>query len=139
MSVLNLNKMFNPESVALIGASASKGTLGYVVMKNLLAGGFSGPILPVNPKYKNVSGVHAYQDVASLPVDPDLAVICTPARTIPGIITELGERGTRAVVVLSAGLREKIDEKTLEQHALDAAKPYGLRILGCNPSAQTFD
>lgn len=132
MSVLNLNKMFNPESVALIGASASKGTLGYVVMKNLLAGGFSGPILPVNPKYKNVSGVHAYQDVASLPVDPDLAVICTPARTIPGIITELGERGTRAVVVLSAGLREKIDEKTLEQHALDAAKPYGLRILGPN-------
>jgi acetyltransferase len=132
MSVLNLDKMFKPESVALIGASTSKGSLGYVVMKNLLAGEFTGVILPVNPKYKNVSGVHAYKDVASLPVIPDLAVICTPAKTIPGIITELGERGTRAVVVLSAGLREKIDEKTLEQHALDAAKPYGLRILGPN-------
>jgi acetyltransferase len=132
MSVLNLDKMFKPESVALIGASTSKGTLGYVVMKNLLAGDFSGPILPVNPKYKNVSGVHAYHDIASLPVVPDLAVICTPARTIPGIITELGERGSRAVVVLSAGLREKMDEKTLEQLALDAAKPYGLRILGPN-------
>jgi acetyltransferase len=124
--------MFNPESVALIGASTSKGSLGYVVMKNLLTADFSGPILPVNPKYKNVSGVHAYQDIASLPVDPDLAVICTPASTIPDIITQLGERGTRAVVVLSAGLREKSDGKTLEQHALDAAKPFGLRILGPN-------
>lgn len=132
MSVLNLDKMFKPKSLALIGASVGKGTLGYVVMKNLLAGDFSGVILPVNPKYKNVSGVHTYHDIASLPVVPDLAVICTPARTIPGIIKELGERGSRAVVVLSAGLREKIDEKTLEQLALDAAKPYGLRILGPN-------
>lgn len=132
MSVLNLHKMFNPESVSLIGASANKGSLGYVVMKNLMAGGFQGPILPVNPKYKSVSGVHTYQNIASLPLAPDLAVICTPAKTIPGIITELGERGTRAVVVLSAGLREKIDEKTLEQHTLDAAKSYGLRILGPN-------
>tara|TARA_R110002072_G_scaffold180312_2_gene336353 strand:- start:2389 stop:5070 length:2682 start_codon:yes stop_codon:yes gene_type:complete len=132
MSVLNLNKMFNPDSVALIGASASKGSLGYVVMKNLLAGDFSGVILPVNPKYKNVSGVHAYKDVASLPVDPDLAVICTPARTIPGIITELGKRGTRAAVVLSAGFHESVDDHSLKQLMLDAAKPYSLRILGPN-------
>jgi acetyltransferase len=132
MSVFNLNKMFNPESVALIGASASKGSLGYVVMKNLLAGDFSGVILPVNPKYKNVSGVHAYKDIASLPVDPDLAVICTPARTIPGIITELGECGTRAAVVLSAGFHESVDGQSLKQLMLDAAKPYSLRILGPN-------
>ena len=109
MSVLNLNKMFNPESVALIGASERKGALGNVVMKNLLADGFSGPILPVNPKYKKVNGVRAYQDIASSPVTPDLAVICTPAVTIPGIISELGERGTRAAVVLSAGFHESID------------------------------
>lgn len=132
MSVFNLNKMFHPESVALIGASASKGSLGYVVMKNLLAGDFSGVILPVNPKYKNVSGVHAYKDVASLPINPDLAVICTPAATIPGIITELGERGTRAAIVLSAGFHESIDGQSLKQVMLDAAKPYGLRILGPN-------
>ena len=80
MSVLNLNKMFNPESVALIGASERKGALGNVVMKNLLADGFSGPILPVNPKYKKVNGVRAYQDIASSPVTPDLAVICTQRR-----------------------------------------------------------
>lgn len=132
MSVLNLNKMFNPESVALIGASERKGSLGNVVMKNLLADEFSGSILPVNPKYKKVNGVRAYQDIASLPITPDLAVICTPAVTIPGIISELGEGGTRAAVVLSAGFHESIDGQSLKQLILDAAKPYGLRILGPN-------
>ncbi len=132
MSVFNLNKMFKPESVVLIGASERKGALGNVVMKNLLSGGFSGPILPVNPKYKFVNGVHAYQDIKSLPVVPDLAVICTPAETIPGIITELGELGTRAAVVLSAGFHESIDGQSLQQLMLDAAKPYCIRILGPN-------
>lgn len=132
MSIINLHKMFRPESVALIGASADKSSLGYVVMKNLLAAEFSGVILPVNPKYKNISGVHAYQDIKSLPVVPDLAVICTPARTVPRIITELGERGTRAVVVLSAGFHESVDGHTMKQSMLDAAKPHNLRILGPN-------
>jgi len=132
MSVFNLNKMFKPESVVLIGASERKGALGNVVMQNLLSGGFSGPILPVNPKYKFVNGVHAYQDIKSLPLVPDLAVICTPAETIPGIISELGELGTRAAVVLSAGFHESIDGQSLQQLMLDAAKPYGIRILGPN-------
>lgn len=132
MSLLNLNKMFKPESVALIGASASKSSLGYVVMKNLMAGDFQGTILPVNPKYKNVNGIHTYKNIASLPVIPDLAVICTPARTVAGIIGELGERGTRAAVVLSAGFNELIDGQPLKQIMLDTAKPYGLRILGPN-------
>jgi acetyltransferase len=132
MSVINLHKMFRPESVALIGASADKSSLGYVVMKNLLVGEFSGVILPVNPKYKNISGVHAYQDISSLPAVPDLAVICTPAKTVPGILAELGERGTRAAVVLSAGFHESVDGQTLKQSMLDAAKPHNLRILGPN-------
>ncbi|MBL1140689.1 MAG: bifunctional acetate--CoA ligase family protein/GNAT family N-acetyltransferase [Proteobacteria bacterium] len=132
MSVLNLKKLFKPESVALIGASEKPGSLGNVVMKNLISGGFSGPILPVNPKYKFVNGVLAYQDIKSLPVVPDLAVICTPAITIPDLIKELGERGTRAAVVLSAGFHESIDGESLQQRMLDAAKPYDLRILGPN-------
>lgn len=132
MSVFNLDKMFKPESVALIGASESKGALGNVVMKNLLSGGFSGPILPVNPKYKFVNGVHAYESINSLPLVPDLAVICTPAETIPGIITELGELGTRAAIVLSAGFHESIDGQSLQQRMLDAARPYCIRILGPN-------
>ncbi len=124
--------MFKPESVALIGASDTNGALGNVVMKNLISGGFSGPILPVNPKYKYVNAVLAYQDIKALPIVPDLAVICTPAKTIPDLIKELGERGTRAAIVLSAGFHESIDGQSLKQHMLDAAKPYGLRILGPN-------
>lgn len=124
--------MFKPESVALIGASETKGALGNVVMKNLISGGFSGPILPVNPKYKYVNGVLAYQNITSLPIVPDLAVICTPAKTIPDLIKELGECGTRAAIVLSAGFHESIDGWSLQQRMLDAAKPYGLRILGPN-------
>ena len=74
------------------------------MIANLLAGSFPGPILPVNPKYQAVGGVLAYPDVASLPLPPDLAVICTPAATVPGLIGALGARGTKAAVVLSAGL-----------------------------------
>lgn len=132
MSILNFNYLFRPESVALIGASNTEGSLGSVVMKNLLEGGFNGPVLPVNPKYKTAHGVFAYQDITTLPVGPALAVICTPAHTVPGIITQLGGRGTRAAVVLSAGLREKKNGVSLEQLMLDAAKPFGLRILGPN-------
>lgn len=132
MSILNLDYLFRPESLALIGASNKDGSLGSVIMRNLLEGGFHGPILPVNPKYKTVHGVLSYQDIPSLPVVPALAVICTPARTVPGIVHQLGERGTRAAIVLSAGFREKLEGKALEQHLLDAAKPFGLRILGPN-------
>jgi len=132
MSILNFDHLLRPESLALIGASNREGSLGSVVMRNLLEGEFNGPILPVNPKYKTVHGVLAYPDIASLPVVPALAVICTPAATVPGIIRQLGERGTRAAIVLSTGFREMLDGKSLGQHLLDAAKPFGLRILGPN-------
>ncbi|HLU49337.1 MAG TPA: CoA-binding protein, partial [Planctomycetota bacterium] len=109
MSTRNFESLFRPRSVAVIGASARVGRIGNVVLKNLLAGGFEGPILPVNPKYGAIAGVLAYPDVASLPLVPDLAVIATPPRTVPGLIAELGERGTRAAVVLTAGLSRERD------------------------------
>lgn len=132
MSVLNLKNMLKPESVALIGASDNHHSLGYLVMKNLLGGSFDGPIWPVNPKYDQVQGVKCFKRIADLPDGPDLAVIATPARTVPEIIREIGERGTRAAVILSAGFRDSQGDNSLEQSALDAAKPYGLRILGPN-------
>lgn len=133
MSVLNLKKLLKPESVALIGASDKQGSLGRLVMHNLLDGGFKGPIWPVNPKYQTICDEQAYPDVASLPDAPDLAVIVTPAKTIPDLITALGERGTKAAVVLSAGTNvEDDDGKTIEQRMLEAARPNGLRILGPN-------
>ena len=75
-------------------------------MTNLLRAGFSGPIIPVNPKAAAVHGIMAYKDVASLPVTPDLAVIATPPDVIPALVTELGSRGTRAAVILTAGFAE---------------------------------
>ena len=103
-------------------------------MRNLLDGGFAGPIWPVNPKYAAVAGHAAYRRVSNLPSTPELAVICTPPATVPGLIAELGECGTRAAIVLTAGLgRERTaDGRTLNAAMLDAARPHLLRILGPN-------
>ncbi|MDZ7737065.1 MAG: bifunctional acetate--CoA ligase family protein/GNAT family N-acetyltransferase [Gammaproteobacteria bacterium] len=132
MSVLNLDSLLKPKSVALIGASENPESLGCLVYKNLLGGHFDGPIRAVNPKYDRVLDRPCYKDIDSLPEGPDLAVIATPAATVPAIISQLGERGTRAAIVLSAGFREDHNGGTLEQDLLDAAQPHGLRILGPN-------
>ena len=134
MSIRNLDKLLQPASIAVVGASNQPLSVGNTVMRNLLAGGFDGAIMPVNPKHKAVAGVLAYPDVRDLPVAPDLAVICTPAETVPGLIDALGARGTRAAVVLSAGLREAVDGsgESLTLRMLKAAKPHMLRIVGPN-------
>ncbi|MDX1433372.1 MAG: acetate--CoA ligase family protein, partial [Gammaproteobacteria bacterium] len=134
MSIRNLQYLFAPQSVAVIGASNRPHSVGAAVMRNLLSGGFQGPIMPVNPRHRSVAGVLTYADVESLPVTPDLAVICTPARAVPQLVAALGARGTRAVVVLSAGLGDQRcdDGRDLEQAMLDAARPHVLRILGPN-------
>jgi acetyltransferase len=125
--------MFRPGSVAIIGASDRPRSVGSSVMANMLAAGFDGPILPVNPRAIAVHGIMAYRDVASLPVTPDLAIIATPPDVIPPIIADLGGRGTRAAVVLTAGFgggmavgRERIDA------LLAAARPHLLRLVGPN-------
>jgi acetyltransferase len=135
MSVRNLDSLFKPASVAVIGASTGPKSIGGVVMRNLLKGGFTGPIMPVNPKYPAVAGVLTYPDIAHLPLTPDLAVICTPPPTVPGIIEQLGERGTRAAIVITAGLSNPVpggEGRTIQQAMLDAARPHLLRILGPN-------
>ncbi len=134
MSVRNLVKLFKPGSVAVVGASNRPGSLGNIVMHNILAGGFEGPVLPVNPKAEAVKGVLAYPDVASLPKVPDLAVICTPPEPIPELIEQLGARGTRGAVVLTAGLgaAKTTNGQTVTQAMLQAAKPHLLRVLGPN-------
>src|SRR5450759_1565573 len=106
MSIRNLDKMFRPRSIAVIGASARPKSVGAALMTNLMNGGFDGPIMPVNPKTTALHGIMTYKDVASLPLIPDLAVIATPPDTIPGLVDELGRRGTRAAVILTAGFAE---------------------------------
>ncbi len=134
MTVRNLKHLFRPESVAVIGASNRPRSVGRTVMRNLLTGGFEGPILPVNPKRRQVAGVLAYPDVESLPVTPDLAVICTPPASVPGLIADLGSRGTKAAVVLTAGFGalQADTGEDYRQQILEAARPHMLRILGPN-------
>ncbi len=133
MTIRNLDRLFKPSSIALIGASKCPQSIGQVVARNLFNAGFQGPIMPVNPREKAIEGVLAYGSVADLPVTPDLAVIATPPDTIPGLIAELGQRGTKAAVVISAGFAELGAEgRALQQAVLDAAKPHLLRVVGPN-------
>ena len=134
MTIRNLEFLFRPKSIAVIGASDREGSVGATVMRNVLAGDFSGPIYPVNPGHPEIAGRRAFRDAASLPAAPDLAVIATPPATVPGIIAALGARGTRAAVVLTAGLAVATDGegRSLTQAMLDASRPHLLRILGPN-------
>src|SRR5690606_26744319 len=101
---------------------------------NSAAGGFKGPAIPVTPRDRAVEGILAYKDVASLPVTPDLAVIATPPPTVPGLVAELGARGTKGVVVITAGFGEggREEGERLRQAMLDAARPHLLRLIGPN-------
>lgn len=134
MSTRNLDAVFHPRSVAIFGASRRAGAVGKVVFDNMLAAGFPGDLYAVNPKYKDLAGIACYPNVASLPTAPDLAVVCTPPATVPGLIEELGRRGTRAAVVITAGFSEggHAAGEALEQTMLAAARPYMLRVIGPN-------
>jgi acetyltransferase len=134
MSVRNLDSLFHPRSVAVIGATDRPNSVGGTVTRNLLQGGFAGPIYPVNPNRAEVQGRRCFARIADLPQTPDLAVICTPPQPVPGIIAELGARGTRVAVVVTAGFGacDPATGKTLRQLALEAARPHLLRIVGPN-------
>ncbi|EAQ80375.1 bifunctional acetate--CoA ligase family protein/GNAT family N-acetyltransferase [Blastopirellula marina] len=134
MAIRNLSKIFHPQSVAVIGASRTLGSVGNTVIKNLLSGGFQGTIYPINPKYDTIEDLPAFGKVADLPETPDLAVICIPAAGVPGLIEEIGAKGTRGVVIISAGFRETgAAGSELEDQILAAAAKFdGLRIIGPN-------
>jgi acetyltransferase len=129
MTIRNLEFAVHPRSVAIFGASSREGSIGRIVMQNIVSGGFAGDIWPVNPKYHEVAGRPCYGDTAKLPAAPDLAVIMTPPATVPGVIADLGTKGCRAAVVITAGLTR---DNGLRQRMLDAAKPYLFRIIGPN-------
>ncbi|MDX9785424.1 MAG: bifunctional acetate--CoA ligase family protein/GNAT family N-acetyltransferase [Desulfobacterales bacterium] len=134
MTIRNLDFMFNPATVALIGASQKPGSIGAVLARNLVSGRFKGDIFPVNSKYSTIEGLRAYPSVKSLPKTPDLAVIATPPDTVPKLIEQIGRRGTRAAVVITAGFVESDNDKgrRLCAQMLDAARPHLLRIVGPN-------
>ena len=133
MSIRNFEKLFRPQCVALIGASERPGAVGAVVGRNLRRAGFDGELLLVNPHLTTIDGTKVHCDIASLPHPPDLAVIATPPNTVPGLVAELGARGTRAAVVITAGFGELGEAgRALQRAMLDAARPHLLRLIGPN-------
>ena len=109
MSVRNLDSLFDPASIVVIGASERPASVGATVWRNLTGGGFTGPVYPVNHKHSHLGGHTVYARVADLPQVPELAVICTPPATVPGQVRDLAALGTRAAVILTAGLTNERD------------------------------
>ena len=127
MSIRHLDRLLTPRSVAVIGATDRPGSVGATVWRNLHSGGFAGPVYPVNPRLRTLDEAQVFARVAQLPEAPDLAVICTPPDSVPALVGELGERGTRAAIVMTGGLNP-----VQKQAMLDAARPHLLRVLGPN-------
>ena len=129
----DLDVFFKPRSVAAIGATDREGHVGRSVLWNLISSPFGGTVYPVNSKKSSVLGIKAYPDVASLPEAPELAVIMTPAETVPGVIEECARAGVKGAVIISAGFREAGQRGLeLERQILAAARPAKMRIIGPN-------
>ncbi|UUX94097.1 bifunctional acetate--CoA ligase family protein/GNAT family N-acetyltransferase [Aquabacterium sp. J223] len=125
MSLRHLDQLLEPSSVAVVGASDRPGAVGTTVWHNLRQGGFAGPVWPVNLKRQALDGEPVFRRVAQLPSAPDLALVCTPADTVAGLVGELAAAGCKAVVVMTAGL-----DAAQRQSLLHAARPTRLRVLG---------
>lgn len=133
MVVLNLDKIFNPKSIAVIGASDEEGSVGYALIKNLTELGYEGRVYPVNIHKPEILGFKAYQTVDQLPETVDLALIAIPAKTVPDVVERCGKAGIVGVIIISAGFKEVGPEgKALEERILEIKKRYDLRIIGPN-------
>ncbi|THF67171.1 CoA-binding protein [Pseudothauera nasutitermitis] len=130
-----LHDFLSPDSIAIIGASADPTKRGYKAMVGLIKGHYAGAIYPVHPKLAEVLGVRAYPSLDALPGPVDLALICTPAATVPGILEECGRKGVKGAIVLASGFKETGEEGArLERAVLEAARAGGVRVIGPNTS-----
>jgi acetyl coenzyme A synthetase (ADP forming)-like protein len=131
--VASMSAVLAPSSVAVVGASARPHAVGHEVLRNLLDGGFTGAVYPVNPKHDSVLGVAALPSPADLPDPPDLAVVAVPASQVLDVVRACGERGTRAIVLISAGFGEIGEDGLAHQgDVLSLARHYGMRLVGPN-------
>ncbi len=129
----SLESLFSPESIAVIGASEQPGAVGTRLLHNLVEAGYKGKIYPINPKYETLGDVRCYANIGEIESRIDLAVIATPARTVPGILRDCGEHGVGSAIVVSAGFGEGGDDgKRLQDDLVETARRYGVRVLGPN-------
>src|ERR1035438_121514 len=130
---MELDSLFKPKSVAIIGASSKELSIGNVIIKNLVHYGFTGKIYPVNQKETQIRGIKAYASVLDVPDTIDLAHVIIPNKFVPQIIEDCGKKGIKAVIINSAGFSEMGEEgKALQKSFLAKAKEYGVRIFGSN-------
>ena len=130
---MSLDKFFNPQSVAVVGASRHEGKVGYEVLSNLIRGGYTGRIFPVNPKAEALEGLKCYADLVSIGQTPDLAIVIVPATDVPTIIRQCARIGTKSVIVVTGGFGEVGPHgKELEKQVVQLARQGGIRILGPN-------
>lgn len=128
-----LNSLFEPKSVAVIGATEKEGSVGRTLLWNLISNPFGGTVFPINPKHDSILGIKAYPDLASLPQPVDLAVLVTPASTVPGLISECVEAGVKSAIIISAGFKETgVKGAEMEAQILRQARLGHLRIIGPN-------
>ncbi|MFN4242211.1 MAG: bifunctional acetate--CoA ligase family protein/GNAT family N-acetyltransferase [Tepidisphaerales bacterium] len=128
-----LDCFFQPQTVAVIGATETPGSVGRTLLWNLLTSPFGGTVFPVNPKRANVLGVKAYPNVTAIPEAVDLAVIITPAPTVPALVEECARKGVKGAIIISAGFKETGPAGLeLERKVLQAAKAGRMRIVGPN-------
>ena len=133
MGIYNLEKLFRPKSVALIGASEKSHTIGWAITKNMRDAGFDGPIYPVNPNYSQIQGLKAYPSVLEIGQPVDLAVVATPIGGVPVIVRECVDAGVKGAVIVSAGGKETgAQGAAIEEEIWQEARRGGMRIIGPN-------
>ncbi|MEM3626923.1 MAG: bifunctional acetate--CoA ligase family protein/GNAT family N-acetyltransferase [Candidatus Bathyarchaeia archaeon] len=133
MGTENLDKIFNPKRIAVIGASDREGSVGWRLLRNLIGVGYKGVVYPVNPFRSTVQGITAYPSILKIPWQVDLAIIATPAHTVPQIVEECGKAGVAGVIIISAGFKEAGKEgEAIERQILKCKSRYGMRLIGPN-------
>ncbi|KQC03587.1 MAG: acetyl CoA synthetase subunit alpha [Candidatus Cloacimonas sp. SDB] len=133
MSIQKMTKIFNPKVVAVFGASAREGSVGFSLINNIIGSGFDGIVYPINPKRTNVLGVKTYSSLESISEKVDLAIIATPAKTVPAIVENCGKAGVSGILLISAGFAEAGAEgKKLMKQIADSIKKYKMRLIGPN-------
>ncbi len=130
---MSIESIFEPESIAVIGAARERGKIGHIVLQNLISSGFEGPLYPVNPKADEILGLRCYESVLDIEGDVDLVIFVVRANLVPMLLEEAGEKGVNAAIIITAGFKE-IGSKgaELERQVVEVSKRYGIRVLGPN-------
>jgi len=130
---MSLEKFFNPDSIAIVGASEKKGKVGAEILANIVEDGYKGKIFPVNRKAETINGLKCYPNIESIGQVPGLAIIAIPAKTVPAVMQQCAKIGVKSVIIITAGFKEIGKEgRELEQQVIQIAKQAGIRVIGPN-------